>query len=316
VADPKEKVMRSLVVYFSQTGNTESIARSIHQGVKRIVRQSDIARIKDVNPRELANYDLIGIGTPWWGRIPANVRRFIENMQSLDGKHVFPFMTHGSLPAGSMQAVFTLLKKKKLAIIGFKDWYGNSLQQFILYPHLTAGHPDNIDQKEARSFGKKMALISQGLIEGTIKHLSRPATIRELDNMYCEAVPYPAELAQADDLLFKHRKLNLNKCTRCGICAENCHTSSIDLSAYPHIFKDTCDMCWFCEQVCPEGAIEMEWGPYAKIHDGFIGFLNDHLIKAEAQNRFRRLMPFDKIGWNTHWYQVSGHPRYVPQPHL
>jgi flavodoxin len=156
--------MRSIIVYFSQTGNTEIIAQSIYNGVKQVIAQSDIAKIKDVDPRRLAMYDLIGLGSPWWGRIPADVRHFIKNMESPEGKHIFPFLTHGSLPAGSMQTIIPLLRERGLNIIGLKDWYGNSLQQFILFPHLTAGHPDEVDQTEATDFGREMALLSQSIL--------------------------------------------------------------------------------------------------------------------------------------------------------
>jgi len=304
--------MKSIIVYFSQTGNTEKIAHSIYDGVKKVIAQSDISRIKDINPRLLIQYDLIGIGTPWWGRIPANVRLFIKNMESMESKHVFPFMTHGSLPAGSMQTIIPLLKEKGLKVIGLGDWYGNSIQQFILFPHLTAGHPDDIDLKEAADFGAGMARLSQRILNSDIKDMPELPSVEKLNEIYGAEVPYPEELTQADALLFKQRKIDLDKCTKCGICVENCHTNSIDLSASP-VFKDTCDMCWFCEQICPEGAIEMQWESYAKIHDGFIGFLNEHLKRAEAQNRFRRLVPPEKVGWNTHWYQISGYPRFVAE---
>jgi MinD superfamily P-loop ATPase len=122
------------------------------------------------------------------------------------------------------------------------------------------------------------------------------------------------EAAEAEAMLLKQSKINMEKCTVCGLCVDNCPTDSIDFSVSPPVFRDNCARCWFCEQICPEGAIEIDWEPFAKLHDKLIGNLIKSLEKAEAQGRFRRLVPVDKIDWNTHWYQVSGHPRYVIEP--
>ena len=71
--------MKSIIIYFSQTGNTRKIARSIHSGMKELVEQCDIARIQDVKREDLTRYDLIGLGGPvWHRREPVNVLNFIE----------------------------------------------------------------------------------------------------------------------------------------------------------------------------------------------------------------------------------------------
>jgi hypothetical protein len=36
------------------------------------------------------------------------------------------------------------------------------------------------------------------------------------------------------------------------------------------------------------------------------------LAEAEKEGSFRRLIPLDKVGWDTPYYTIhSGHPRYV-----
>jgi NAD-dependent dihydropyrimidine dehydrogenase PreA subunit/flavodoxin len=302
--------MKGLVVYYSQTGNTRKIAQAIHAGMRQVIK-CDIAALKETNPQALIKYDLIGLGSPTWGGVPPNFAAFIEGMVSLEGKHVFPFFTHGSLPAGYMHTMIPALKRKGLIVIGFNDWYGNSIQQFIPYPHFIAGHPDDIDLREAEDFGREMAQRSQRIYSGETQHIPKPPTRRELDKRYGRPLPLPKEAAEAEDMLLKQRKINMEKCTVCGLCVDNCPTGSIDFSASPPVFRDSCARCWFCEQICPEGAIEVNWEPFAKLHDKLIGNLIKSLEKAEAQGRFRRLVPLENIGWNTHWYQISGHPRYV-----
>ena len=55
--------MKSIVIYYSQTGNTKKIAQAIHAGISQTKSTCDIARLKDVNPSNLRDYDLIGLGS-------------------------------------------------------------------------------------------------------------------------------------------------------------------------------------------------------------------------------------------------------------
>ena len=75
--------MNSLVVYFSITGNTKKIAQAIHTGMKKASQPGDkvdIARLRDVDSPDLANYDLIGLGGPlMWIKEPPNVTDFINS---------------------------------------------------------------------------------------------------------------------------------------------------------------------------------------------------------------------------------------------
>ena len=56
--------MKSIVIYFSQTGNTRQIAGAIQTGVSESNGKCDIARIQDVGNEDLQKYDLIGLGSP------------------------------------------------------------------------------------------------------------------------------------------------------------------------------------------------------------------------------------------------------------
>jgi hypothetical protein len=67
--------------------------------------------------------------------------------------------------------------------------------------------------------------------------------------------------------------------------------------------------------ICPTGAIEMDCDSYV-IKDPFWHVEMDvektNLDKAEAEGRFRRLVPREDIDWDTPSYKVlNKHPRYV-----
>ncbi len=118
---------KTLVVYFSQTGNTKPIAEFIAEQ-----KNADIYEIKAANPYsaedieyssdtrayreqhdpsarpaiagelpDLAGYDTVYLGYPiWHGEAPKIIHTFIESVD-MSGKTVVPFCTSASSPVGS-----------------------------------------------------------------------------------------------------------------------------------------------------------------------------------------------------------------------
>lgn len=304
--------MKSIIVYFSQTGCTKKIAQAIRVGMLQVMEQCDIAALKEVNPHDLIGYDLIGLGSPiWFGKDPANVHGFIDGMPSLKGKHSFPFFTHGALPSGFMQSVVPALIGKGLTVIGFNDWYGSVILPHLPKPYFTDGHPDEIDLKQAEDFGREMAERSRRISLGEPHLIPILPKGREWEKLYGQQEVLTKELADAHRMIQKQRKINMENCTECSLCVDNCPMDSIDFSMFPPVFRNNCVACWFCEQICPTGAIEVDYGSLAKIHDKYAqNLLAKRLEVAEAKGRFRRLVKLEEIGW-TSWYKQSGHPRYV-----
>ena len=109
---------KTLVVYYSRTGNTEAVAKHIQEltgaDLFRVetVRDypADYRETTDVAKKELngnarpeikgevagiSEYDTIFIGFPiWWGTYPMCIASFLDTYD-LGGKTVIPFCTHG-----------------------------------------------------------------------------------------------------------------------------------------------------------------------------------------------------------------------------
>jgi hypothetical protein len=89
--------------------------------------------------------------------------------------------------------------------------------------------------------------------------------------------------------------------------------NSIDFSENPPVFKLNCETDDLCLVICPKGAIEM---PNVDTTHALMGAKKedkDHpfvklLEEAEAEGRFRRLIPMDKIGWDTPVYKIKKRP--------
>ncbi len=112
------KKARTLVVYYSQTGNTRAVAKHI-----RDLTNGDLVELVPVDPypddysattqqakrelqsgykpplqtkvENLAAYDIICVGSPnWWNTVAGPVKTFLSDYD-LSGKTLAPFITHG-----------------------------------------------------------------------------------------------------------------------------------------------------------------------------------------------------------------------------
>jgi flavodoxin len=101
-------ILKILVTYFSQTGNTEKVARSIFEGCEG--EDVDIKPIKEVDPSRLKDYDIIFLGSVIYAsRVHTTLVDLIAAAQELPSKFIF-FNTHASKEA--YQDGFKLVKEK------------------------------------------------------------------------------------------------------------------------------------------------------------------------------------------------------------
>ena len=71
--------VKTLIVYWSGTGNTEKVAKAIHRGLKRKGLEPTIKTVKEAREEDLYDYDLVFLGSPshtWMPALP--VLEFIK----------------------------------------------------------------------------------------------------------------------------------------------------------------------------------------------------------------------------------------------
>ncbi len=118
--------MSALILYYSYSGNTRKIAEQIHK-----LTGAELAEIKTVTPYpasydacvkqakneveqnfapevqplgvNLADYDTIYLGTPAWWYTFAPPLRSVLSAHTWQGKTLYPFVTHGGGPGGTVQ---------------------------------------------------------------------------------------------------------------------------------------------------------------------------------------------------------------------
>jgi NADPH-dependent glutamate synthase beta subunit-like oxidoreductase/ferredoxin len=291
--------VKSIVIYFSQTGNTKKVAEAIYSGIRSTTGECEIVAQRDVDARRLTEFDLIGLGSPVHRlTIPASFRVFEDGLPTMEGKHCFLFATHGPNPGMIFRGMGVLLLQKGMTLIGYHSWYGDDWMPVAPKPYFTDGHPDSLDLREAANFGREMVERSLRISRGEREELPDILSIKE---QIFPAGP-PTEI-----------KLNKEKCRYpiCRLCIDNCPQGCIDLSpeAMSFVNLEKCAQCWFCELICPTGAIEVDWDPMAEqFKKGTLAAL-PLLKKAEARGHFRSLV--DKVDIDTPWYKVSQRPRFV-----
>jgi flavodoxin len=120
------KVLKILVTYFSQTGNTEKVAQSICKGCEG--EDVEIKPIKEVDPSTLNDYDLVFLGSGIYAsRVNKSLVDLIEAASELPPKFVF-FNTHASKKP--YQDGFKVVKNKieeKSEIIAEFDCCGDNI---------------------------------------------------------------------------------------------------------------------------------------------------------------------------------------------
>lgn len=125
--------MKSLITYYSYSGNTDKIARmfgkileakgEVHiqrlkpaEEIKSFIRQCSAARNKLKAPLgqgvkfDVDSYDIILICSPVWAFAPTPaINTFLENISGLNGKRVIVLLTSGS--GMGVKACFGHMKK-------------------------------------------------------------------------------------------------------------------------------------------------------------------------------------------------------------
>jgi flavodoxin I len=119
--------MKILVAYYSNTGNTEKVAKAIADALAS--EESKLLPVKDVDPSTLGSYDLVILGSGIYAsKVHASITKMMKAVESFPPKFAF-FCTHASenMYQDGFKAVFRLIKNTDSSIIGEFDCMGENL---------------------------------------------------------------------------------------------------------------------------------------------------------------------------------------------
>ena len=86
--------MKVLVTYFSQSGNTEKIAKAICEEAAK-ASDADLKKLEELTPDMVVEYDYIFIGSPLHsGSLAAEVKECLGVLKPTSGQQLAGFITH------------------------------------------------------------------------------------------------------------------------------------------------------------------------------------------------------------------------------
>ncbi len=111
--------MKIITIYFSQTGNTEKIAKAINQSFEKD-HEADLRELKDININMLDDYDLVFIGSPCHSSdLVKSIKSLLEEIPNNPKYNLVGFFTHACFPP-------ELEEYKEL----YEKWVGNCRKTF------------------------------------------------------------------------------------------------------------------------------------------------------------------------------------------
>jgi len=170
-------IMKILITYFSQTGNTEKIARAIGE-VAAQNNETEIKKMEEVDAGAVSGYDFMFIGSPLHAsNLAAQVKTFLGDLQPGASQKLAGFITHFA-PAYPNQAMDGFIEPIKAACaekgIEFKGCFdcqgaltealhemvqksqNFSDEQWAEIIKAMTGHPDAGDEAKAKEFAREV----------------------------------------------------------------------------------------------------------------------------------------------------------------
>ena len=288
--------MKCAVIYFSLTGSTGKIAKSIQEGLGSAAGQCDLFHLNDVDMDGLKKYDLVGLGAPvWYLAEPTPVQIFLLTLPLLKGQHWFMFATHCADRGGIFYNMGQALKGKGSTVISFRSWYGEMWMPVYPKPYPTDGHPDDIDLAEAFEYGREVVGLSRRIHQGE-------------DNLVPQGFGKERDMFPPTWQSMRHLP---EKCLypKCRLCEDNCPMGAISLAEKNYFFRrpGRCVGCLLCEIICPTGAIEADYdgeltrAALERVKEGVF----KRLEQAEKKGYFRPLVPWSDIDPDTPMYKTQ-----------
>lgn len=236
--------MKTILYYFSGTGNSYAVARDI----SGLLGDTELVSI----PRALkegikGGADAIGIVFPVyiWG-MPLVVDEFCGKLKNSDAKYFFAVCTCGGFPGAAL-----VQAEETLAGRGIKLSAGFSVKMPGNYtPMYGAIAPE----KQKKMFAAEKEKIKKIALAVKESKFSSPEKSNFLINMlvtglfYKFAAPHMPEM---DNRFFADKK-----CNSCGLCARYCPAGNITMKDGKPEWQHKCYQCFACLQWCPVEAIQ------------------------------------------------------------
>lgn len=221
------KKFQLINAYFSPTGTTGQVARTIAAGFSCPTTELDLSR-PDCSAAVGDDTVLLAVVPVYGGRVPAVALERLSRIQSKGQKAV------AVVVYGNREFDDALLElKNALEHNGFQVVAAAAfIAEHSIVRSVAAGRPDENDQTIARKFG---ADVAERL--NVLTRVDVPG-----NNPYVAIKPSAVHPKTSD------------ACIQCGQCAQQCPVRAIPMDAPNETLDDVCINCMRCVKVCPTQA--------------------------------------------------------------
>jgi len=240
-------IMKTLIFYFSATGNSLKVARDLANKLEdaQIISISQAISDDCIYP----DAQCIGIVYPvyMWG-MPLLVADFIERLNTNKGAYIFSIATFGGMSGSALKYT-----GKKLSLKGMELSAGFLVQMPGNYTPLYGAIPEEKQKEMFKKAEEKIKLIAEIVKEKKKSQIEASFFMANwifsstLYKIFAPKIPMMDGSFWIDE-----------KCNSCGICAKVCPVGNIEIVDGKPVWLHKCEQCLACLQWCPQEAIQFK----------------------------------------------------------
>ncbi len=241
------KIEQVRTVFFSPTGTTEAIVKSVADGFghSKVIHINITDKSRRNAVLQLESNDLLIAGVPvYMGRVPAIAADFLKKIQA-DNTPAIAVAVYGNRAyENSLLELSDILEEAGCFTLAAASFIGEHSFSGADTP-IAEGRPDISDLKTAEGLGRSAAEKLISMESTLVKKVFIPGTR-----------PYGGVTKIWDEDFIDIDE----SCTACGLCASVCPTDAIAHNNIRSIDPVKCISCCACIKSCPAGARSIKPG--------------------------------------------------------
>lgn len=240
--------MKTKLFYFSATGNSLSVAKSLEIHMDSVELISIPEAMDQINNVDVSK---VGFVFPVYAYgLPRIVEEFIKKVNLSKVKYVFAVATCGGTPGNTLVQLRNLLKKSGSDLdAGFAVRQNN-------YTFLD----ENVFMKFMISIAGEQPYLFKDRIQEIVRIVNNNEAYK-LETSSWLANNIGGLLHKMAVNQFKDAGKDFwanDKCSSCGTCVKICPRKNIKIIDDRPVWEQNCESCFACLQWCPEEAIEYQ----------------------------------------------------------